>query len=365
MHCRRRSTRDRGAAAVQAGPGAMIVAPPSAHNSPWSRKFEPASTGDGVRLDARPRGAAPASGRPRVRPVRPRRLARPAYGGEGAGAEQVWVTHGFIAPVVRWFREQGLDAHGMQNRVRGRVRRAGGRGVKAFADLYAALDATTKTTEKVDALARYFAAASAADARLGRLLPVRPQAPPGGPDAEAPGVGRRASPASPSGCSTRATTPSATWPRRSPCCSRTPTRPRDRPLSDWVEQVLLPLRDAGEERQKAEVLAAWAVAGRPAGVRLEQADHRRVPRRRVAAPGHAGAQPGERRAGRSHRPPADGRLAADAAFFARSCRPDAADADVSRPYPFFLAHPLDGPPERWATSPSGRPSGSGTASARS
>jgi DNA ligase-like protein len=36
--------------------------------------------------------------------------------------------------------------------------------VRAFAELYTALDATTKTSEKVDALARYFAAASAADA---------------------------------------------------------------------------------------------------------------------------------------------------------------------------------------------------------
>ena len=36
--------------------------------------------------------------------------------------------------------------------------------MKAFADLYAALDATTKTSVKVDALARYFASAAAADA---------------------------------------------------------------------------------------------------------------------------------------------------------------------------------------------------------
>ena len=33
--------------------------------------------------------------------------------------------------------------------------------MKAFAELYAALDATTKTSVKVDALARYFASASA------------------------------------------------------------------------------------------------------------------------------------------------------------------------------------------------------------
>ena len=36
--------------------------------------------------------------------------------------------------------------------------------MKAFADLYAALDETTRTGEKVAALARYFAAAPPADA---------------------------------------------------------------------------------------------------------------------------------------------------------------------------------------------------------
>ena len=54
------------------------------------------------------------------------------------------------------------------------------------------------------------------------------------------------------------------------------------------------------------------------------------------------------------------------AFFAALVAPDAGDADVSRPYPFFLAHPLEGDARRRsATSATGRPSGSGTASARS
>src|SRR2546423_424137 len=39
--------------------------------------------------------------------------------------------------------------------------------VKAFAELYAALDETTKTGEKVDALARYFASVPPADAAWG------------------------------------------------------------------------------------------------------------------------------------------------------------------------------------------------------
>ena len=36
--------------------------------------------------------------------------------------------------------------------------------MKAFADLYTALDETTRTNEKLDALVRYFSAAPPADA---------------------------------------------------------------------------------------------------------------------------------------------------------------------------------------------------------
>jgi putative mRNA 3-end processing factor len=38
---------------------------------------------------------------------------------EATGAESVWVTHGFTAPVVRWLRERGLDAQAVQTRFEG------------------------------------------------------------------------------------------------------------------------------------------------------------------------------------------------------------------------------------------------------
>ena len=98
--------------------GAMIVAPPSAHNSPWSRKFGASS--------------AMASGWMRVRGARRRRAVDRGFvlsdhvdwpglhtAVRESGAEQVWVTHGFVAPVVRRFRELGLDAHGMQTAYEG------------------------------------------------------------------------------------------------------------------------------------------------------------------------------------------------------------------------------------------------------
>ena len=98
--------------------GAMIVAPPSAHNSTWSRKFG-AST-------------AMASGWMRVRGARRRRAVDRGFvlsdhvdwpglhtAVKQSGAGQVWVTHGFVEPVVRFLREQGLDAHGMKTAYEG------------------------------------------------------------------------------------------------------------------------------------------------------------------------------------------------------------------------------------------------------
>jgi putative mRNA 3-end processing factor len=35
------------------------------------------------------------------------------------GAEQVWVTHGYSAVVVRWLREQGIDARDVPTRFEG------------------------------------------------------------------------------------------------------------------------------------------------------------------------------------------------------------------------------------------------------
>lgn len=99
--------------------GAMIVAPPSTHNSPWARKFGDAST-------------AMASGWMRVRGARRRRAVDRGFvlsdhvdwpglltAVKESGAEQVWVTHGFIEPVVRYLRELGLDASGLKTAFEG------------------------------------------------------------------------------------------------------------------------------------------------------------------------------------------------------------------------------------------------------
>jgi putative mRNA 3-end processing factor len=38
---------------------------------------------------------------------------------DATGAGEVWVTHGFTGPVVRWLKERGLDARAVQTRFEG------------------------------------------------------------------------------------------------------------------------------------------------------------------------------------------------------------------------------------------------------
>ena len=98
---------------------AMIIAPPSAHATPWMRKFGTISTGF-------------ASGWMRIRGARRRRAVDRGFvlsdhidwpallqTIEATGAECVWVTHGYTAVVVRWLEEQGLEAYPVQTRFEG------------------------------------------------------------------------------------------------------------------------------------------------------------------------------------------------------------------------------------------------------
>lgn len=92
---------------------ALIIAPPSAQATPWLQRFGEISTGF-------------ASGWMRVRGQRRRRAIDRGFVLSdhvdwpallqviaATGAERVLVTHGYIAPVVRWLREQGVDAYGL------------------------------------------------------------------------------------------------------------------------------------------------------------------------------------------------------------------------------------------------------------
>ncbi|QEG40951.1 ligase-associated DNA damage response exonuclease [Roseimaritima ulvae] len=98
--------------------GAMVVAVPSAHGSPWIRRFGPIRT-------------AMASGWMAVRGARRRRSVDRGFvvsdhvdwpslieAVEACDPETLWVTHGYSAVVARYFQERGRDAHVIDSRHR-------------------------------------------------------------------------------------------------------------------------------------------------------------------------------------------------------------------------------------------------------
>lgn len=100
---------------------ALVVAPPSAHQTPWTRKFGTVSTGF-------------ASGWMTIRGTRRRRAVDRGFvlsdhadwpgllsAIEATGAERVGVTHGYTAVLVRWLRERGVEAWVLPTRYEGEV----------------------------------------------------------------------------------------------------------------------------------------------------------------------------------------------------------------------------------------------------
>ncbi|HET6879479.1 MAG TPA: ligase-associated DNA damage response exonuclease [Pirellulales bacterium] len=100
---------------------AMVIAPPSAANSPWLRKFGPVSTGI-------------ASGWMQIRGTRRRKAVDRGFPlsdhadwdglqsvVRASGAEQIWVTHGYSGAMVRWLQEQGTAARAIETRFEGEL----------------------------------------------------------------------------------------------------------------------------------------------------------------------------------------------------------------------------------------------------
>ena len=99
--------------------GALIVAPPSAQNTPWLKRF--ANYSDAF-----------ASGWMAIRGARRRRVVDKGFvlsdhadwpslqrAIDETGAERIFVTHGHIPPMVQWLRERGLDAQAMETEFEG------------------------------------------------------------------------------------------------------------------------------------------------------------------------------------------------------------------------------------------------------
>ena len=94
----------------------LVLAPVSAMNSPWLRRFGDISTGF-------------ASGWMQIRGTRRRRSLDRGFvlsdhadwqgilsTIEMTGAETVWVTHGYTHPLARWLRERGQKAEALETR---------------------------------------------------------------------------------------------------------------------------------------------------------------------------------------------------------------------------------------------------------
>jgi putative mRNA 3-end processing factor len=101
--------------------GAMIVAPPSAAGTPWTRKFGDAST-------------AFVSGWMAVRGARRRRAVDRGFvlsdhadwpglcsTIEATGAERILVTHGQVGTMVRWLREHGKESYPLRTEFEGEL----------------------------------------------------------------------------------------------------------------------------------------------------------------------------------------------------------------------------------------------------
>ena len=221
--------------------------------------------------------------------------------------------------------------------------------MRRFAELYDALDATTSTNAKVAALQAYFAAAPAADAawglffltgrRLKRLIAPRMLAAWGCAFAQVPDW--LASECFALAGDLAETVALLIDTQR----AGRPVSPEPPLLSDLIEKTLLPLRASSEEEKRAAVVALFGALDRRELYLLAKlvtgelrvgvsstlavralAQHANLPPATVAHRLMGVWEPSE-------------------AAFAALLQQGAAEEDLSRPYPFFLASPLEAEPE--------------------
>jgi DNA ligase-1 len=213
--------------------------------------------------------------------------------------------------------------------------------VKAFAALYDGIDATTATQGKVAALVAYFREAPAADAawaisflvgrrpkRLIKSAELRAWA------AEAAGIPDWLFEESYAQAGDLAETISLLVPE-------TVAEPADTSLAFWVEQRLLPLARMDASEQRVAMLEIWRTLRGSArfvfnklitgAFRMGVSDGLLV-----RALAQVSGVPGD---AISHR--LMGQWEPSGAWYERLMHPDTDDADWSRPYPFYLAYPLE------------------------
>jgi DNA ligase-1 len=230
--------------------------------------------------------------------------------------------------------------------------------MRAFAELYAALDETTRTGEKIAAMATYFGAAPPDDAAwaLYFLSGRKPRQVIGTRRLsewaiEAAGLPHWLFSECYDAVGDFAETVALLLPEGGEGArfARLPSvhsgaQAQRAGLAYWIEERLLPLRGADEPTQKAELLRAWAELGQAerflwnklitGGLRVG-VSQRLVTRALAQVSGVDDAAIAHRLMGE---------WSPSAVWYARLLAPETGDADASQPYPFCLAHALEDDP---------------------
>ncbi|MEO1618903.1 MAG: ATP-dependent DNA ligase [Planctomycetota bacterium] len=217
--------------------------------------------------------------------------------------------------------------------------------MKQFAALFTKLDATTKTNEKIAALADYFSEAPAEDSawaiymlsgrKLRQLVPtklLRVWA------AEQAGIPEWLFEESYSAVGDLAETISLVVPPGEPDGEQT--------LTHWIETRLMPLRGREPDEQRDAILEIWRATNpemRFVAMKLITGAFRVGVSKRLVTRGIAKCS-GVDAETIAHR--LMGNWEPGPEFFAGVIHPDDQDTQISRPYPFCLAHPIE-----QATSP--------------
>jgi DNA ligase-1 len=214
--------------------------------------------------------------------------------------------------------------------------------MKQFANLYAAIETTTRTNEKVAVMARYFAEATPADAAwaLYFLSGRKPRQVVPAPKMAAWAMEISALPAWLFSESYDAVGDLAE--AIALLVQDDPNAERDdRPLKAWVEDVILPLRGKSEDEQRSVIAGAWAMLNQQerlvfnkliTGAFRVGVSQKLVVRALSQNSGVSDAVIAHRLMGEWQPTPA---------FYTQLIATETEDADVSRPYPFFLAHPIE------------------------
>ncbi len=216
--------------------------------------------------------------------------------------------------------------------------------MKRFAQLFGEIDSTTRTNEKVDAMARYFGSAEPADAawavyflsggRPKRLVPVRRLA---AWAMEESDIADWLFEESYDAVGDLAETIALLLPES--------VESSDEPLHTWVEQRLLPIGNTSEENQRAIVLDAWRSLG---------GNERFVWNKLITGSFRVGVSQslliralsqvsGIPQGVISHRFAGDWRPSSEA--YQRLVAEGSESPEASTPYPFYLSYPLETPLE--------------------